>query len=86
MLGENYTKLVAIFRSGQQRGEIRADLEPAALALNLIAGNVFFFQLQSLLPYLPGTEAINDPDAFSAAVANVFLDGVLTQAGRAKEV
>ncbi len=77
--GHNFSMLVSIFRSGQQDGSVRPDLDPAVMALALFAGNVFFFQSQILLPHLGSVNFANDPVYYSNMVANVFLHGVLTE-------
>lgn len=82
VLGENFSKLVGILRAGQMKGEVRQDLDADALALALVAGNVFFFQVRSLLPHLSNARFVEDPDHYSAAVVDVFLKGVLTEPSR----
>ena len=77
--GENFATLVAIFRSGQQDGYVRPELDPAVMALALFSGNVFFFQSQALLPHLSSVGFADDPDYYSNMVVNVFLRGVLTE-------
>jgi TetR/AcrR family transcriptional regulator len=75
----NFSMLVSIFRTGQQDGYVRADLDPAVMALALISGNVYFFLAQSLLPHLGSVNFANDPVYYSNMVVNIFLQGVLTE-------
>lgn len=75
--GGNFATLVSIFRSGQLAGHVRAELDPAVMALALLAGNVFFFQSQPLLPHLASVQFAADADYYSNMVLNVFLRGVL---------
>ena len=75
----NFSMLVSIFRSGQQDGYVRADLDPAVMALGLLSGNVYFFLAQSLLPHLGSVNFANDPVYYSNMMVNIFLHGVLTE-------
>ncbi len=77
--GGNFATLVSIFQSGQREGQVRADLDPAVMALALLSGNVFFFQSRTLLPHLNSVGFANDPDYYSGMVMNLFLHGVLTE-------
>lgn len=77
--GENFATLVSIFRSGQQERYVRPELDPAVMTLALLSGNVFFFQSQTLLPYLPSVCFAHDPDYYSKMMVDVFLHGVLTE-------
>ncbi|MBI2994194.1 MAG: TetR/AcrR family transcriptional regulator [Gammaproteobacteria bacterium] len=78
-IGANFAKLVDIFRAGQKEGVVRENLDPAALAVSLVAGNVFFFQVRSLLLHFPDARSVDDPEVYSRAVVDVFLNGVLTE-------
>ncbi len=77
--GENFSTLVSIFRTGQQDGYVRPELDPAVMALALLSGNVFFFQSQTLLPHLASVRFADDPDYYNNMVVNIFLHGVLTE-------
>lgn len=79
IMGANFEKLVDIFRMGQKQGVVKQDLDPAVLALALVAGNVFFFQVRSMLPHFPDARSIDNADYYSKVVADVFLNGVLVQ-------
>ena len=79
IMGANFAKLVDIFRAGQKEGVVKADLDPAALTVALVAGNVFFFQVRSMLPHFPDARAVDNPDYYSRVVVDVFLNGVLAE-------
>lgn len=76
--GGNFATLVSIFKSGQLDGQVRGELDPAVMALALLAGNVFFFQAQPLLPHMANVQFAADPEYYSNMVVNLFLHGVLT--------
>jgi TetR/AcrR family transcriptional regulator len=77
--GENFATLVSIFETGQRDGIVRPDLNPAVMAMVLLAGNVFFFQSQTLLPYMAGIDFARNPDLYSNAMVDIFLHGTLTE-------
>jgi len=79
IMGANFAKLVDIFRAGQKEGMVRKDLDPAALAVSLVAGSVFYFQVRSLLLHFPGARSVDDPEVYSRAVVDIFLNGALTE-------
>lgn len=79
IMGANFAKLVDIFRAGQKEGVVKQELDPAALAVALVAGNVFFFQVRSMLPHFPDARSVDNPDYFSEVVVDVFLNGVLAE-------
>ncbi|MBI1733527.1 MAG: TetR/AcrR family transcriptional regulator [Gammaproteobacteria bacterium] len=76
--GGNFATLVSIFRSGQRDGHVRRELDPAVMALGLLAGNVFYFQSQFLLPHLDGVGFAGDPGYYCTSFVDIFLRGVLT--------
>ena len=48
--GEKFARFVAILRAGQQAGVLRADVDPAMVAIILIGADVFVFQARDVLP------------------------------------
>lgn len=80
VFGEIFERLVAIFRSGQQAGVLRADLDPALCATLLIGADVFFFQAGGILNHLPQAEFAQNPSRFSQQMVEVMLHGMLCKA------
>lgn len=76
VFGDNFSRLVEIFRAGQQRGEVRSDADPAVLAVALIAANIFFFQNQHLFRHFHDISFADDPRYYSHAVVNLLLHGM----------
>jgi TetR/AcrR family transcriptional regulator len=80
VFGEIFERLVSIFRSGQQAGVLRADLDPALCATLLIGADVFFFQAGGVLKHLPQAEFAQKPSRFSKQMVDVMLNGMLCRA------
>lgn len=73
---EHFARLVGLFRDGQARGAFRPDVPPALAASMMVACNVFLFQSQHVLRYLPGVDFVDDPQRYAAFVSDVLLDGL----------
>jgi TetR/AcrR family transcriptional regulator len=80
VFGEIFERLVSIFRSGQQAGVLRADLDPALCATLLIGADVFFFQAGGVLKHLPQAGFAQNPSRFSKQMVEVMLNGMLGRA------
>jgi len=79
VFGPNFAKLVEIIRSGQARGELRTDVDPAMVAVMLIAANVYFFEARELLRHFPAVDFADDPQHYSAKMLQLMLHGILPQ-------
>ncbi len=78
VFGDNFARLVAIMRSGQQRGELRADVDAGMVATLLIAANMFFFQSREVSRHLPDvTHLSDDPAAYSKLLVDILMHGIL---------
>jgi len=77
VFGEIFEKLVSIFRSGQQAGVLRTDLDPALCATLLIGADLFFFQASGVLQHLPQAGFAGNPGQFSKQMVDVMLNGML---------
>jgi len=81
VFGDNFSQLVEVFRAGQQRGEVRSDVDPAVLALALIGADVFFFQNRHILRHFTEIRFTNDPGYYSHAVVDLLLHGMCANRG-----
>jgi TetR/AcrR family transcriptional regulator len=77
VFGANFAKLVEIIRHGQARSELRDDVDPAMVAVMLIATNVYFFEARDLLRHLPAVDFADDPQRYSAQMLSLLLSGIL---------
>jgi len=75
---EVFSNLVGLIRTGQERGELRAEIDPAVAAILLIAGNVFFFQHRDTLRHYPEVTFVDDPEAYDKAMVELLLLGIAT--------
>ncbi|HEX9626501.1 MAG TPA: TetR/AcrR family transcriptional regulator [Acidiferrobacterales bacterium] len=79
--GENFGRFVALLRRGQERGELRADVDPAMVATLLIGANVFFFEGRTVLRHFGEVDFADDPGRYSGMLVDLLLRGILP-AGR----
>jgi TetR/AcrR family transcriptional regulator len=77
VFGPNFAKLVEIIRSGQERGELRSEVDPAMVAVMLIAANVYFFEARDMLRHFPEVDFADDPERYSAKMLQLMLHGIL---------
>ncbi len=77
VFGENFAGLVEILRSGQKKGELRKEIDPAMLATLLIGADVFFFQSRDVLRHFPDVSFTAAPERYSAMLAEILLHGIL---------
>jgi TetR/AcrR family transcriptional regulator len=76
VFGDNFARLVEILRTAQQRGELRAALDPAMVATLLIGANVFFFQSQDVLKHFRDVGFARDPQRYSRMLTDILLHGI----------
>jgi TetR/AcrR family transcriptional regulator len=79
--GDKFARFVAILKAGQAAGELRADIDPAAVATALIGANVFYFEAQAVLRHFPDVRFAEQPERYSALLADILLRGILPAAG-----
>jgi TetR/AcrR family transcriptional regulator len=80
-VGENFSRLTAILREGQRRGELRSAVDPAIAATLLVGGHVFLFQTRPLLRHLKGVGFADVPERYSEGLVDILLHGLLAKAG-----
>ena len=74
--GEKFARFVAILRAGQESGELRRDVDPAVVATILLGANLFFFQARDVLRHFPAFTLSDQPERYSAMVADILLHGI----------
>ncbi len=76
VFGDNFARLVALLRAGQERGELRADLDPGMVANLLIAADLFFFQSREVSRHLPDARHLSEnPTAYSDLLVDFLRRG-----------
>ena len=81
VVGSIFARLVAMIHHGQQDNEFRRDIDPALAAFMVIASNLFFFQGNSVMQYIPEIHFTDDAGAFSEGVMDILLNGLRRQGG-----
>lgn len=76
VFGQSFHRLVEILRGGQDRGDLRSDIDPAMAALLLIAANVFFFEKSSVLRHFPDVTFMDAPERYSGMLVDILLHGI----------
>lgn len=77
VVGEVFTRLVAMVHQGQQENEFRDDIDPALAAFMVVAANMFFFQASPIMQHIPEAHFTNDAGTFSNGVMDILFNGVL---------
>lgn len=80
VFGEGFARLVEWIRSAQRAGDVRAELDPAAIAVLIIGANVFFFNNEHVLRHFPDVGFADNPAAYSESLIDIVLNGVLAPA------
>jgi TetR/AcrR family transcriptional regulator len=77
VFGDNFARLVSIMRSGQERGELRADVDAGMVATLLIGADIFFFLSREVSRHLPDVKHLSaDPAAYSNLLVNILMHGI----------
>ncbi|GAB4511704.1 MAG: hypothetical protein Tsb0026_15030 [Sulfuricaulis sp.] len=79
VFGENFSELVTILCRGQERGELRSDIDPAMVAMLLVGADVFFFQVNKIFRHFPEVNFADDPARYSRMAVDLLLHGILTR-------
>ncbi|BAV34250.1 TetR family transcriptional regulator [Sulfuricaulis limicola] len=77
VFGEAFSGLVTILRRGQEHGELRADMDPAMVAMLLVGADVFFFQANKVFRHFPEVSFADDPGRYSGMAVDILLRGIL---------
>lgn len=77
VFGAKFARLVAVLRTGQERGELRADFEPAMAATMLVGMNVFYLQSRHVFKHLPDTRFAAEPQRYSRLLVDIILRGIM---------
>ena len=79
VVGEGFSRLVAMIREGQHRNEFRREVDPALAAFMIVASNVFFFQGAAVMQHIPDINFTNDADQYCNGVMDLFFKGILQE-------
>ncbi len=77
IFGEDFARFVDILRQRQAAGELRGGVDPAMLAVMLIAADVFFFEARPVLQHFPDVNFAHEPARYSRMLVDILLHGIL---------
>ena len=77
VMGEVFSRLVAMVRQGQLEKEFREDIDPTMTAFMIVSANMFFFQASPAMQHIPDIELTDDANTYSRGVMDVLINGVL---------
>lgn len=77
VFGQNFARLVEILRNGQQRGELRADVDPAMVAILVIGADITFFQAREVFRHFPDVAFADAPSDYSRMAMDILLHGIV---------
>jgi len=77
VFGANFASLVGIIRASQERKELRIGVDPAMVAVMLIAANVFFFQAHGVFKHFPDVAFADDAPCYGDMLVDILLPGIL---------
>ncbi|MBV1871033.1 MAG: TetR/AcrR family transcriptional regulator, partial [Gammaproteobacteria bacterium] len=77
VLGENFSRFVSLIEVAQSENKIKDNIPASVIAMSLVAGNVFYFQVHKLLDQFPELDGIELPQNYSSAFTDILLNGVL---------
>lgn len=77
MVSEVFGRLVAMVQHGQQKGELRNDIDPTLAAFMIESANIFYFQTMPMMKNIPEINYSDDVSAFSEGVMDIIFNGVL---------
>lgn len=72
----NFSTLTALVRKGQKNGDLRKELDPAAVAALVLAANIFFFQNNEVLRHYREVTFADDPECYVKTVSEILLNGI----------
>ena len=79
VVGEIFTRLVAMVKQGQLEDEFRADIDPALAAFMIVAANMFYFQAAPVMQHIAEANFTGDADRYSKGVMDILFNGVLQE-------
>jgi len=81
VVGESFSRLVAMVRQGQLKDEFRADIDPTLAAFMIVSANMFFFQSAPVMQHIPGIQFTKDADSYLTGVMDILFNGLLKEGG-----
>jgi TetR/AcrR family transcriptional regulator len=77
VLGDNFSRIVNLIETAQSENKIKKNIPAAVIAMTMVAGNVFYFQVHKLLDQFPELSGAEQPQNYSSAFSEILLNGIL---------
>lgn len=77
VMGEVFSRLVAMVHQGQQEKEFRTDINPTLAAFMIVSANMFFFQASPVMQHIHEVDFTDDADTYSKGIMDVLINGML---------
>lgn len=84
IFGADFARFVETLRQRQAAGELRADVDPAMVAVLLIAADVFFFEARPVLQHFPDVDFAHEPARYSRMLVDILMRGILADPDQTK--
>ena len=84
-MSRNFSLLVEEMRRGQERGSVRADVDPGLAVFLVLAANWFLFQSSALLRRNPDMGVATSPGDYANELAHLLYHGLAPPAAPAAE-
>jgi len=79
VVGDLFSRLVAMVKKGQSEDEFRDDIDPALAAFMIVAANMFFFQAAPVMQHIPEIRFYDDASTYGSGVMDILFNGVLRE-------
>jgi len=73
---KNFSRVVSLIKKGQAVGELRSGIDPAIVAVTILATNIFYFRTRAHLQELSEINFANDPDKYVSEMMDLLLHGM----------
>lgn len=81
VFAESQRHLLELVEAGQRAGQLRADVDPAVVALTLVSVDVFSFLATPTLRAIPQLAFAADQDELARRLSDLVLNGALVRRG-----
>ncbi len=77
----NFDAVTALVDQGRTRGEFRADIEPAAVTVSMIAAKHFFLRQRLAMLDKPELHHLAEPEVYADQICTILLRGIVASPG-----
>ncbi|MEL0082247.1 MAG: TetR/AcrR family transcriptional regulator [Gammaproteobacteria bacterium] len=77
---KNFSRVVSLIQKGQSAGELRSSVDPAIVAITILAANIFYFRTRDHLRELSEINFASDSTLYVNQVMDLLLNGMIQSA------